>query len=128
MPFSPNKFVNPGQFGDYSSYSGLGADDQMKSIKQVMAAAFGMPGAGGATPDQVSEPAVPPQSFSEAADFIGQRMVAPIKNMANRFDQASQGNIYNALSGQKPVAPKQTTQQVAQPFSYQSAVEQADRD
>lgn len=128
MPFSPDKFVNAGQFGDYSSYSGMGGDQQMKSVKEVLAQTMGMGNLVGPQPDQVSGAVAPPQSFSEAATAIGNNMSSGVDNFTNRFQQASQGNIYNAVTGKKPVAPTQQAQQVPQPFSYQSAVDQIDRD
>ena len=109
MPFDPNKFVNPGQFGDYSSYSGMGGDQQMKSVKQVAAEALGVPAAGGATPDQVSAPVAPPQSLGEMATQQFNQAVAPIQqkftNISNAATQFGQGNFaqgVNAYRGYQP--------------------------
>ena len=110
MPFDPSKFVNPGQFGDYSSYSGMGGDNQqMKSVKQIAAEAVGIPAAGGATPDQTSAPVAPPQSFSEMATQQFNQAVAPVQqkftNISNAATQFGQGNFaqgVNAYRGYQP--------------------------
>lgn len=102
MPFDPNKFINPGQFGDYSSYSGMGGDQQMKSVKQVLAEAAGVPGAGGETPPQASIPAVPPQSFGEMASQQMSQAVAPVQqkftNASNAASQFGQGNFVQGIN------------------------------
>lgn len=114
MPFDPNKFINPGQFGDYSSYSGMGGDQQMKSVKQVLAEAAGVPALGGDTPAQVSAPAVPPQSFGEMATQQFNQAIAPVQqkatNISNAWDQAVQGNGMAAVNAYRGIAP-------AQPYS-----------
>lgn len=122
MPFDPNKFINPGQFGDYSSYSGMGGDQQMKSVKQVLAEAAGVPAAGGQTPPQASIPAVPPQSFGEMATQQFNQAVAPMQqkatNISNAFDQASQGNGVAAVNAYRGFSPAQPpTQPNTQPYS-----------
>jgi hypothetical protein len=123
MPFNPSTFVNPGQFSDYSSYSGMGGTDQMKSLKQVAQQALGV--APDANPDQAPAGGVPPQSFSEFATQAVAPVMNTFNNLSNRANQASQGNIFNAVTGQKPA----TQQQVAsQPFNYQSAVDQIDKE
>jgi len=88
MPFDPNKFINPGQFGDYSSYSGMGGDQQMKSVKQVAAEFLGVPAAGGATPDQVSAPV--------------QQKFTNISNAATQFGQGNFAQGVNAYRGYQP--------------------------
>lgn len=108
MAFDLNKFINPGQFSDYSSYSGMGGDNQqMKSLKQVAAEYSGMPAAGGAVPPPASDSNIP-QSF----DSFMKQAVAPVTNtingLQNRFNQASQGNVFNAVTGQNPTAKQQT--------------------
>jgi hypothetical protein len=122
MPFDPNKFINAGQFGDYSSYSGMGGDQQMKSVRQVLAEAAGVPAAGGVTPDQVSAPVAPPQSFGEMATQQFNQAIAPIQkkatNISNAFDQASQGNGVAAVNAYRGFSPTQpTTQPNTQPYS-----------
>lgn len=122
MPFDPNKFINPGQFGDYSSYSGMGGDQQMKSVKQVLAEAAGVPAAGGQTSPQASIPAVPPQSFGEMATQQFNQAVAPMQqkatNISNAFDQASQGNGVAAVNAYRGFSPAQPpTQPNTQPYS-----------
>lgn len=115
MPFNPSAFVNTGQFSDYSSMSGLSNTDQMKSLKQVAAEAMMMPQAGGPTPDQVapSGSSPPPTTFGGAISQQFDKAIAPITNTANKiqgaFNQASQGNIYNAVTGQNPTTPVQPT-------------------
>ncbi len=123
MPFDPNKFINPGQFADYSSYSGMGGDNQqMKSVKQVMAEAAGIPAAGGQTPPQASAPVAPPQSFGEMATQQFNQAIAPIQqkatNVSNAFDQASQGNAVGAVNAYRGFSPAQPpTQPNTQPYS-----------
>lgn len=95
MPFDPSKFINPGQFADYSSYSGMGGDQQMKSIKQVVAESAGIPAAGGVTPPQA--PMVPPQTFGEMATQQFNQAVAPIQQ---KFNSAVQS--VNAYRGYVP--------------------------
>lgn len=124
MPFNPSTFVNPGQFADYSSYSGMGGTDQMKSLKQVAQKAFGVPP--DADPEQAPAGGVPPQSFSEFATQAVAPVMNTYNNLSNRANQASQGNIFNAVIGQKPTAQQQ--QAASQPFNYQSAVEQIDKE
>jgi hypothetical protein len=107
MPFDLNKFINPGQFADYSTYSGMGGDNQqMKSLRQVAAESAGIPAAGGAIPPPASTAGVP-QSF----DSLMKQAVAPVTNtitgLQNRFNQASQGNVFNAVTGQNPTAKQQ---------------------
>lgn len=109
MPFDPNKFINPAQFADYSSYSGMGGDQQMKSLKQVAAEAAGVPAAGGATPEQSSAPVAPPQSFGEMATQQFNQAIAPVQqkftNISNAATQFGQGNFtqgVNAYRGYQP--------------------------
>jgi hypothetical protein len=114
MPFDPNKFINPGQFSDYSSYSGMGGDNQqMKSLKQVAAEAVGVPAAGGPTPDQVSAPVAPPQTIGEMATQQFNQAVAPVQqkftNVSNAATQFGQGNFaqgVNAYRGYAPATPQ----------------------
>lgn len=118
MPFDASKFVNPGQFADYSSYSGMGGDQQMKSLKQVAAEALGAPSAGGSDPDQAqTQGIIPPSSMSGIISQQFDKAIAPIQqkasNISNAWDQASQGNgvaAYNAYRG------------VAQPASQQNVI------
>ena len=125
MPFDPNKFINPGQFADYSSYSGMGGDQQMKSVKQVMAEAVGVPAAGGETPPQVSGPVAPPQSFGEMATQLFNQAVAPIQqkatNISNAWDQASQGNGMAAVNAYRGFSPAQPS---VQPYKQPSVIDQ----
>jgi hypothetical protein len=113
MPFDPNKFINPGQFADYSSYSGMGGDQQMKSIRQVAAESVGVPAAGGATPDQASVPVAPPQTIGEMATQQFNQAVAPVQqkftNVSNAATQFGQGNFsqgVNAYRGYAPATPQ----------------------
>ncbi len=120
MPFNPHKFINPGQFSDYSSYSGMGGDQQMKSVKQVLAEAAGVPALGGETPAQATGPVAPPQSFGEMATQQFNQAVAPIQqkatNISNAWDQASQGNGVAAVNAYRGFAtPQASTSPYAQP-------------
>lgn len=130
MPFNPNKFVNPGQFGDYSSYSGLGADDQMKSVKQVaaqalLAAATGGAGAGaggaealGAGADAMGAQAAgavpPPQTFGEMATQQVNQAIAPIQqkftNVSNAASQFGQGNFAQGVNAYRGYTSPQPSQ------------------
>lgn len=54
-------------------------------------------------------PVAPPQqSVPMSFDQVMKQAIAPvtnkITNIGNRFDQAAQGNIFNAVTGQKPTA------------------------
>jgi len=138
MPFDANKFVNAGQFGDYSSYSGMGGDQQMKSVKEVaaQAALASLTGgaSGGASIGGAPSAAVaPPQSFGEMATQQFNQAIAPIQqkatNISNAFDQASQGNgvaAVNAYRGFSPTQPNTQpySQPNTQPFSQPNVINQ----
>lgn len=110
MPFNPQTFINPGQFGDYSSYMGIGKDDQMKSLKQIAAQAVGVPAAGGETPAQApTAPVAPPQTLGDMFTQQVSQAVAPIQqkftNVSNAASQFGQGNFaqgVNAYRGYQP--------------------------
>jgi len=57
--------------------------------------------------------AVPPpqQSVPATFDDVMKQAIAPVTNkfnsVTNRFDQAAQGNIFNAVTGQNPTAKPQ---------------------
>jgi hypothetical protein len=61
-----------------------------------------------------SASAVPPpqQSVPMTFDEAMNKAIAPatnkLNNITNRFDQAAQGNIFNAVTGQKPTAQPTT--------------------
>jgi len=82
------------EFQDWSNLSG--PSDIMKK----------MAGAGsvGAMPP-------PQQSVPMTFDSAMKQAIAPVTNkissIGNRFDQASQGNIFNAVTGQNPTAKPQ---------------------
>lgn len=107
MPFDPNKFINPGQFADYSSYSGMGGDNQqMKSLKQVAAESAGVPAAGGPMPNQA--PVMPPQTFGEMATQQFNQAVAPVQqrftNVSNAATKFGQGNFTQGVNAYRGYA------------------------
>lgn len=92
-PSSPSGI--PGtEFQDWSNL--VGPSDIIK--KTMMSAATG-----GVAPPQQSIPAT--------FDDVMKQAIAPVTNkfnsITNRFDQAAQGNIFNAVTGQNPAAKPQ---------------------
>lgn len=101
MPYDPQKFVNPGQFGSWENYANFKDTDQMTSLKDLYLKSQGMGGAEGVPP---------PQSMGEVA----QQAIAPVQqkfnNLSNAATQLGQGNVvnaFNASQGKYP-APAQT--------------------
>jgi len=95
MAFNPGGFVNPGQFGDYSYYSGLSPDAKLGSFSE-------------------EHGIKPPTSLSDLAS----QAVAPFQNKMNAVSgaigQAGQGDVMGAYKTYKTGVPNvqpQTQQQ-----------------
>lgn len=101
-PSSPSGI--PGtEFQDWSNITG--PSDLLKQAAGIQKSS-GFNNSAGAVPPP------PQQSVSMTFDNAMKQAIAPvtnkITNIGNRFDQAAQGNIFNAVTGQKPTAQPAT--------------------
>lgn len=91
MAYDPQKFINPGQFGDWSNYAGFSDTDQMRSIRDVGKAAVGIP-----TEDGVP----PPETITDAFKERAAQAIAPYQqkfnNLSTAANQLGEGNVFNA--------------------------------
>lgn len=87
MSFDPNKFVNPGQFGDWSSYAGFSDTDQMRGFRDVAKQAAGLP---------VDGASAPPENIGDLASQAIAPYQQKFNNLSTAANQMGQGNVFNA--------------------------------
>lgn len=111
MPMDFQSFVNPSQFSDAATYSGLGG--QMPSLKEVAQKAALAELSGGASGASSGGVAPPPQSVSQAFDGFMKQAIAPVTNTINNFqsgfNKASQA--FNSITSPSTAKPQNVGEQ-----------------